>query len=334
MSGQKRIELLELLKEEAMEIDRYMQQDLQGVEPALDGRLERILEYGLFTGGKRVRPLLAVIASRLCGRRDEEVYRLAIAFEYLHAATLFHDDIIDSSEIRRGKPSVVKQFGLAEAILAGDFLHAHAMAIVGELAGRQGLAIFCRATKGMVDGEFMQLHNTRRKSLSEVEYFQTIMGKTALLIATACEVGAGFGGGNATQIEALRVYGESIGCAFQIVDDLLDYSGDSEVTGKATGIDLLEGKITLPIIFAAEQADRVDRDRLIEIVATPELAAVSFAEVKAIIEKYGGFATARARAQSESEKALAMLDQFPGEAVATERAMLESLALYVVSRQK
>lgn len=322
------------VKAEAAKIDEYMRADLAGLQPASDELLLEVLGYGLFNGGKRIRPLLAVFASRLCGNRDEDVYRLGCAFEYLHAATLFHDDIIDNSETRRGKKSVHKQFGTIAAILAGDFLHALAMSTVGRFSGSKGLEIFCNATTGMVDGEFMQLRNATKHNLSELEYYNAIMMKTGLLIAAACEVGAIYGGGTVEQIKALRDYGVNLGCAFQIIDDLLDYLGDPAKTGKAVGNDLVEGKVTLPLILALNSAAEKDKERLLTILASRDERSIYIKEVSDIIENVGGFAAAGKKAVAAVENALAALRVFAGPANRHERDVLEGLARYVLTRDK
>lgn len=326
-------ELKAAVKAEAAKIDGYMRQDLAALEAARDGLLCEVLEYGLFNGGKRIRPLLVVLASRLCGNGDEDSYRLGCAFEYLHAATLFHDDIIDNSAMRRGKTAVCRQYGTTQAILAGDFLHAMSMATVGRLAGPRGLEIFCNATIGMVDGEFMQLRNAAKETLGEPDYYHAIMRKTGLLIAAACEVGALYGRGTDAQVEALRLYGVHLGCAFQIVDDLLDYQGDPARTGKAVGNDLVEGKITLPVILALQMAGEEDRRRLAALLAK-DVRAAAVAEVTAIVSRVGGFAAARARAESEVASAVEGLRIFDLPGQQGERRIFEQLARYVLAREK
>lgn len=322
------------VKTEAAKINEYMRTDLARLESATDDLLLEVLEYGLFNGGKRIRPLLAVFAARLCGNAGDDVYRLGCAFEYLHAATLFHDDIIDNSATRRGKKSVYKQFGTIAAILAGDFLHALAMSTVGRLAGANGLEIFCNATTGMVDGEFMQLRNATKHNLSELEYYDAIMMKTGLLIAAACEVGAIYGGGTREQVKALRDYGVHLGCAFQIIDDLLDYCGDPAITGKAVGNDLIEGKVTLPLILALSGAVGRDKGRLLTILATKDARAASVSEVSEIIENAGGFAAARNQATASVHQAITALQIFPAHTCLYERNVLEGLARYVLARDK
>ncbi|MDK9709003.1 MAG: polyprenyl synthetase family protein [Desulforhopalus sp.] len=326
--------VLAAVRSEATKINEYMRADLADLQSTTDGLLFEVLDYGLFTGGKRIRPLLAVLAARLCGSCGEEAYRLGCAFEYLHAATLFHDDIIDNSVTRRGKKSVCKQFGTVPAILAGDFLLALAMSTVGKYAGDKGLAIFCGATTGMVDGEFMQLRNASKHNLSELEYYDAIMMKTGLLIAAACEIGAIYGGGTPGQVKALRDYGVNLGCAFQIIDDLLDYLGDPARTGKTVGNDLVEGKITLPLILAMNSAAAGDRERLLAILANKEERSECVQEVSDIIARSGGFTAAREKAKAAVENAIASLQEFQSPKTLFERNVLEGVARYVLTRDK
>ncbi|BHH84390.1 polyprenyl synthetase family protein [Desulforhopalus sp. 52FAK] len=326
-------DLLEVVKKEAAVIDRYMREDLGAMQSAIDPLLNKVLEYGLFNGGKRLRPMLVVTCARLCGMTSVEVYRLAIAFEYLHGATLFHDDIIDDSATRRGKAAVHKQFGVVAAILGGDFLHAHSMATVSKYAGAKGLASFCTATMGMVDGEFMQLQNADKHNLSEIDYYNAIMGKTGLLIASSCEVGGIYAGADDTSVAALRSYGEHLGCAFQIIDDILDYLGDSAATGKAVGNDLAEGKMTLPLIIALTKADESDRQYLMEGLSSAS-KDLSVDKVIDIIEKYEGFTAARNQAELAIKKAFAELELFSGPEVQRERDFLQKLGQFVLKRNK
>lgn len=326
--------LMAAIHEDAARIDAAMHADLDRLAPGMDGLLSEVLEYSLFNGGKRIRPLLVVIAARLCGRDDAEVYRLAAAFEYLHAATLLHDDVIDNAATRRGRPSVNAQYGLVAAILTGDFLHARAMAIVGQLAGNEALALFAGAAAGMVDGEFMQLRNAGRYSLSEEDYLNAIMGKTGLLIATACEIGVLCAQGRERERLAMREYGRHLGCAFQMIDDLLDFRGEMGKTGKPVGNDLVEGKMTLPLIMAIQRASLQDRGCLLEIIGNEALRRQSFPEVYRLIEKYDGFAATAKKAEDAVQMALTQLEVFPEDTGAREKTILRGLAQYVLRREK
>jgi len=327
-------QLLAEIKKEASKIENQMRSDLIELRPVIDDFLAEILEFGLFNGGKRLRPLLVVVASRLCGSSDEGIYRLACAFEYLHAATLFHDDIIDNSDIRRGKPTVNRKFGTTAAILAGDFLHAYAMSSVGRFSGKEGLRVFCEATTGMVDGEFMQLRNSENHNLSELDYHDVIMGKTGLLISAACAIGAIYGGGSSERVLALQTYGENLGCAFQIIDDLLDYQGDSAKTGKPVGNDLLEGKMTLPLIITLNKAADSDKKDILTVLADGKNREKFVTEIYQLIEKYNGFNLARGKAEEAVATACSALQVFNGKATFFERELLEGLANYVLIREK
>jgi len=326
--------ILAEIKCEAEKIDNFIRVDLEKIRGETDPLLGEVLEYGLLTGGKRIRPLLVVLAGRICGAKNDDVYRLGCAFEYLHAATLFHDDIIDGSELRRGRPSVFAKFGVVSAILAGDFLHALSMSIVGQMAGSRGLDVFCKATTGMVDGEFMQLRNTENQNMSEADYYDAIMGKTGLLISAACEIGAAFGGGTDEEVQTLKAYGTHLGCAFQIVDDLLDYLGDPAKTGKAVGNDLYEGKMTLPVIVTMSKASSGDRQILAGILTKEERGLADLQIVHELIEKYDGFKMARERAEQEIKRAVTGLNVFDTGKFGDELSILQGLAAYVLERQK
>ena len=327
----KSFDIVEKIKQEAGKVNRCIEMDLQLLRKSMEPLLCEILEYGLLAGGKRVRPLLVVMAARLCGNNSEQAYRLGMAFEYLHVATLFHDDIIDNADFRRGRESVAKKYGNGIAILAGDFLHARSMYLVGDIAGQRGLTSFCNATSAIVDGEFLQLKNAAEYNLSEFDYYKAVMGKTGVLIASACEVGAIYGGGNDKQINGLKTYGEKLGSAFQIIDDLLDYLGDSEKTGKAVGNDLAEGKMTLPLILSLSAADGPDQARVQSVIADDLLRTSSFDEVRKFIEKYNGFVKARNYAEQDITEACQQLEMFD-KIMQEETAFLGGLAQYVLAR--
>lgn len=328
-------QLLQAVQPEIEEINREIEMDLDSLRGKYDPLLIEILQYGLLGGGKRIRPLLAVIAARLCGGgADRHIYRLAIAFEYLHMATLIHDDVIDNSENRRGRSSVFKKFGLSAAILAGDFLHARSMSIIGELGGSKALKIFCKATGGMVDGEFLQMRNAHNFNQSEEDYFLAIQGKTALLIAATTEIGALMGGGGEAEQAALHRYGANLGFAFQVVDDLLDYLGDEQKTGKPVGNDLVEGKMTLPLIHSLHQADESEKEKLLEILQNSEKRSAAYDKVVRIITDHKGFEYSREKAQALVQKAVEEVDLFDQRKVEKEILILKGLASYVLNRDK
>ena len=329
------MELKKVIGQEAAKIDQLMREDIRALEAdGYDPLLIEILDYALLSGGKRVRPLLVVLSARICGCDDDGVYRLATAFEYLHTATLIHDDVIDNAGERRGLASVFKKYGLEAAILTGDFLHAFSMERVSQCGGASALGIFCRATSGMVDGEYTQLRTAGNLDQSEEDYFSVIMGKTALLIGAACEIGTIYGGGDELGRKGLRTYGLNLGCAFQIVDDLLDYQGDPKRTGKAVGNDLAEGKVTLPLIYALQRADVTDRARLLSILSDEGLRQQQVAEVSSLIEKYHGFSDARLKAEEMGALAVRALPDVSDATIPPEQKVLVDLCTYVLNRDK
>lgn len=324
--------LLHITQPYIEQIELTMRNDLDELAVSMDSFLIEILEYGLFSGGKRFRPLLAVLAGRLCGCENLSLYKVAIAFEYLHLATLFHDDVIDVADTRRGKPSVCKKYGNAAAILAGDFLHARSMWLVDTFGKTGSLQVFCKATAGMVDGEFTQLRNSFNFNQSEADYFRAIEGKTALLISATTEIGALQGEAQTKEIEALREYGKHLGYGFQIIDDLLDYQGDQDKTGKLIGNDLVEGKMTLPLILTLEKATDNDFQELQAILQDTKLRSTSFQAIRDLINKYDGFQRSRAKAESAIGNALEYLDIFSDSRIQDVEA-LKGLANFTLARE-
>ena len=332
-------QLQKTIAPDVQQIDQAMKEDLEASTVGYDPLLKEVLSYGIFNGGKRLRPLLVLLAARLAATEQnllshKELLQLAIAFEYLHGATLFHDDVIDQADMRRGKPSVVKQFGTISAILGGDFLHSRSMAIVGSIAGSEALQVFCQATNAMVDGEFLQLRNTSNYNLNEEDYFAAVRGKTALLIAATCEIGAMAAGAGAEECKVLAEFGLGLGTAFQIIDDLLDYQGESAATGKTVGNDFQEGKMTLPVILALQKAQAADKDRLLFLLGGGSGKSEDFTEAYGLIDRYNGFGKSRQQAESIIAQALAGLEIFTDLRAEEVKEILHVLARYVLVRKK
>ncbi|MFU8818303.1 MAG: polyprenyl synthetase family protein [Desulfurivibrio sp.] len=339
-------ELKSRLAAEAARLDRVMGADLAAAVEA-DSPLAEVLEHALFAGGKRIRPLLTILAARLTGDPASgpgdpaELDRLAISFEYLHAASLLHDDVIDHALLRRGRETVNTRWGNEHAILAGDFLHARAMLLAGTAGGRESLRLIGTATQAMVESEFIQMAAAARADEREETYFKVLAGKTAALIAAACECGAVAGGGTPEQRRALHTYGANLGLAFQIIDDLLDYQGDPAATGKAVGNDLQEGKMTLPLIIALQQAPPAQRDWLRELLgAGSGERATQLAAVTRILTECGAFAACRRRAEElialGGAGLAACRTPKSAQTTGTEEALVlfRALGHYVLSRNK
>ena len=316
---------------EAARVEEAIRDDLARALDGCDPLLAEVLEYGLLGGGKRIRPLLAVLCSSLCGRRDPDLYRLGAALEYLHVATLIHDDVIDHARTRRGAPSVTARYGMAVAILAGDWLHARSMRLVGELTGQDGLRVFCRATGAMVDGEFLQLRWAGRCKGGRDAYFAVIDRKTAALISSTCRLGAIYAGADSQRQEALEIYGQRLGTAFQIIDDLLDYLGDQDKTGKKVGNDFIEGKVTLPLLLALDRLPPDGREELRGLIRgdrRPE----QIGRLRELVEQGQGFARAREEAEAMITEGMTALTPFAGDE--HYYPLLEAIGRYVLAREK
>ena len=332
-----KVDLLARLKPEIDIADQTMKSDLQNLfsKKLIPPSLFEILEHALFNGGKRIRPLLCILTAGLCGNTSKAIYPLAIAFEYLHVASLLHDDIIDYADTRRGRPAANKVFGLTPAILAGDFLHARSMFLIGTLGGKQSLEIVCSATEAMVAGEFLQLANAQNFNQSENDYFAVINGKTALFVGAVCVTGGLFAGANHEEIEALKTFGANLGKAFQIQDDLLDYLGDPVKTGKTVGNDFCEGKMTLPLIHTLKTAGKTEREFLLDLLrGEKNERSAKLEDAKDIINKSSGFEYGRQIAEKLIATGIAGLDIFTAEHNEQISATLIGLARYVIDRDK
>ena len=316
-------------------VEAAMNAELENHLAASDPLLRDVVRYALFSGGKRIRPFLAITCANVCGRDDEGLSLLAAALEYLHTATLMHDDVIDHAPLRRGRETAVQRYSLADAILAGDWLHARSLYLVGKFTGEVGLDVFCRATEGMVNGEFVQKRLAGDPQAGEADYFAVIRQKTGNLIASSCALGALYAGASPEAVEALQRYGECVGLAFQIVDDILDYTGKETEMGKAEGNDFREGKLTLPLLRALAVAGSEDRAAMLALIAGDREAPEATAQMKEYIEALGGFQSAAETAKSCVADAIAALQSFLARPEsAPHAALLQDLAEYILVRKK
>lgn len=222
--------------------------------------VERISHYIVESGGKRLRPLLVLLAANACGYKGEKHIPLAAVIEFIHTATLLHDDVVDHSELRRGKATANANWGNAPSVLVGDFLYSRAFQIMVEIGKMDVMQVISNATTIIAEGEVLQLLNQRNPDLTEDAYLQVVLGKTAMLFEAATEVGAILAEASADDREAMRLYGRHLGIAFQIVDDLLDYLSDAETLGKNVGDDLAEGKTTMPLIHSMRVGSDEDKE--------------------------------------------------------------------------
>jgi octaprenyl-diphosphate synthase len=269
--------------------------DLEEIEVALEQNLNPYLDlvsqiagHILFSGGKRLRPLLMVLSARICGYDGDYDKIFSTIFEYLHAATLLHDDLVDEATLRRGKPVANSIWGNAITVLVGDFLLARSLAIAAETKQPEVIKVVSGITENMSQGEIHQLMRKGSLDLTEEEYMEIIKRKTAVLFQGTCRAGALIANVSLTKETALSDYGFNLGIAFQMVDDLLDYTLDTATLGKEVGADLKEGKLTLPVIYSLKSADQKDRTHMGNIVKDKNFTVNDFKTLIKMIDKYGG----------------------------------------------
>lgn len=318
---------LALLNEDLVKVEAQFKKDLTS-DAAL---IRKVGEYVFASGGKRIRPMLLLLCSRLSGYRGDYHIGLASVVEFIHTATLLHDDVVDSAVLRRGNASANSVWGNEASVLVGDFLFAKSFSIMVRGGSLPILKVLSEATTMMAEGEVQQLISTCDLDLDEKRYMAVVRDKTAVLIAAACQCGGILGEVTPQQEEALSAFGMDLGIAFQFMDDALDYVADQSEFGKAKGHDLAEGKMTLPLIHALRHCSPEERERVAVIVEQDELPATDFDYVIELIERCGGIDYTRGRARELVAQAKLRLALFPkGE----EREALFSLADYVVSRSK
>jgi len=293
--------------------------------------IRKVGEYVLASGGKRIRPLLLLLSARLAGYQGDRHIGLAAVIEFIHTATLLHDDVVDSAVLRRGAASANSVWGNEASVLVGDFLFAKSFSLMVRYGSLDILRVLADATTTIAEGEVQQLINTCDINLSEENYMKVVRDKTAVLIAAACQCGGILGGCDETQQRALSEFGLDLGVAFQFMDDILDYVADESEFGKAKGHDLAEGKMTLPLIYAVSRCSAEERVRVEEIIEKDELETGDLDFVVELIERTGGLEYTRERAASLVTHAIGYLDIFSQDVA---KEALCELAEYVVSRRK
>ncbi len=293
--------------------------------------VNQVSSHIIFAGGKRLRPLLTVCAAKLCDYNSEDIYDLSAVPEYLHAASLLHDDVVDAGEMRRGKTPAYKIWGNSAAVLVGDFLYARAIELATRFEDIRIARAISKTVALMSEGEIIQLLHAKVPSFDEKTYFDIIYRKTAALISTSCRIGAIMAKGSLDEIEALSNYGLCIGQAFQMVDDVLDYTADSSEFGKVIGTDLAEGKLTLPIVVALERASRKNRDRLMNLLCQGYASMSDFNWVRELLMETGGIHYTIKKARGLVDLACESLDIFPDSLI---KSNMKVLALYVLERKK
>lgn len=291
--------------------------------------VEKIAQYIIESGGKRLRPLLVLLSSQAVGYNRDDHLKLAAVIEFLHTATLLHDDVVDTSDMRRGRSTANARWGNAPSVLVGDFLYARAFEMMVELESLSIMNVLSHATAVIAEGEVMQLMNVKNPDLTEEQYMKVIHNKTAMLFEAASHTGALLAGAETEQEQALRDYGKHLGLAFQLVDDVLDYRGDAETMGKNVGDDLAEGKATLPLIYAMANGSDQERQLIRQAIRKGGLDDLS--GILAVVENSGALEYTMSRARAEAAMAADCLTGLPDSAHKTALELLTEVAVARVS---
>ena len=322
-------------RDTSLQFDQFVSQ-LAEVEALIEeklhsdvSRVTTVARHIIGGGGKRLRPLVALAASRLGGREVPGSIALAVCVEFLHTATLLHDDVVDESSMRRGRTSANALWGNATSVLVGDFLYARAFELMVSLRSFDAMEFFARTTCLMAEGEVLQLVHANDLDCAESIYFRIIQAKTAELFIAAARVGGIIADLSTESIQALETYGRSLGFAFQLVDDVLDYDSSLAILGKSPGDDFREGKVTLPIILALKHADKADRVFWERALNPATQAPDDFERSIFLLKKLNIFEDVLERARSYAAQARAALSPFPH---SPEKDFLMGLTDYCITR--
>lgn len=317
------------------DIKSLIQDDFSSVDATIRAELRsdvalinQLSGYIINSGGKRLRPIMTLLAARACGYTGMDHTKLAAVIELIHTATLLHDDVVDASDLRRGRETANNLFGNEAAVLVGDFLYSRSFQMMAQVQSLAVMDIMAEATNTIAEGEVLQLMNCHDPDVDEQRYTAVIARKTAKLFEAAARLGATLAGAPDNVHQALADYGMALGIAFQLVDDALDYSANSDDLGKNLGDDLAEGKPTLPLLRAMQQAN--DKDAALIRAAIKTGGREKIAEVTAIIQSTDALEYTRLRAVEQADKAAKKLETLPASPY---RDALEALCLLAVDRK-
>lgn len=317
--------LLVPVKNEVSRLEAMMHSLLSSEVPFV----RSVAEYIIDNGGKRVRPILTVLGAKMSGYTEDRAYHMAACIEFIHTASLLHDDVIDNAKVRRGRPSANAKWGNHVSVLVGDFFYCRASQL---LTAQGDLAILKTVTDSitaLTEGEVLEIVTNAELKTTEQDYLKIIEFKTAKLFAAACKVGGLLGKVSDELVTGLEQYGYNLGMAFQLADDALDYLSSDDVLGKTTGTDLQEGKLTLPLIVALQAGDEKEVQLIKNTLLAERLETTQFQDVHAIIKKYNGFERTYERARWYVQKAKTSLNPFRQ---SLEKDILFGLADYVIQR--
>src|SRR3954467_1470218 len=313
----------DLIADDMLAVDGVIRRRLTS-EVAL---VREVAEYIVGSGGKRLRPAMVILSAGALGYQGSQHHDLAAVVEFIHTATLLHDDVVDASELRRGNPTANALFGNAASVLVGDFVYSRAFQMMVDVKSMRVMQVLAEATNVIAEGEVLQLMNCHNTEIDEHDYLQVIRYKTAKLFEAATRLGAILGGAESALESAMADYGMHLGTAFQLIDDVLDYSGDNKATGKNVGDDLAEGKPTLPLIYAIKHGNATEAALIKKAIEAGGLAELD--HVIAAIQRSGALDYTRRQAEAESRAAGAALALLPNSKY---RDSLLQLADFAVTR--
>ncbi len=296
---------LDIIQTDMLAVDSVIAQRLSSEVPLVS----EVAHYIIAAGGKRLRPALLLLISGALGDTSARRHTLAAVVEFIHTATLLHDDVVDESTLRRGRSTANQQFGNAASVLVGDFLYSRAFQMMVDVGDMRVMEVLSEATNVIAEGEVLQLMNMHDASLDEATYMRVIRSKTAKLFEASARLAPILAGSDAATEAACATYGQALGCAFQIIDDVLDYEGDAETLGKNLGDDLREGKVTLPIIGALRVASAEQQALIRQAIEVGDMTHLT--AIQGIIQSTGALASARRTAMDEAQRAVNALSVLP-----------------------
>ena len=320
-------EALELVKNDIDMVEQFLKDDIKTSVPLIN----EVILYLLSSGGKRLRPVFLALSAKLCGYNGDKIPAMSAVIEYIHTATLLHDDIIDGAKYRRKHPTANSLYGNDIAVLCGDFLYSRSYITLTEYGAKDVQMILSSAALTMSEGEVIQLLKTGDINITFDDYIQIITRKTAVLFSAACEIGGRLAQVDENKIKALKDFGYYLGLGFQMTDDILDYMGDPAVTGKKNGTDLFEGKLTLPVILMLDVVSKEEKQTITDLFTKKERNEKDLEILLSIMNKYNMKEISEKKADEYINMSLNSLDVFENNQY---KDALIALALAMVGRNK
>ena len=320
-------EALELVKKDIDMVEQFLKDDIKTSVPLIN----EVILYLLSSGGKRLRPVFLALSAKLCGYNGDKIPAMSAVIEYIHTATLLHDDIIDGAKYRRKRPTANSLYGNDIAVLCGDFLYSRSYITLTEYGAKDVQMILSSAALTMSEGEVIQLLKTGDINITFDDYIQIITRKTAVLFSAACEIGGRLAQVDENKIKALKDFGYYLGLGFQMTDDILDYMGDPAVTGKKNGTDLFEGKLTLPVILMLDMVSKEEKQTITDLFTKKERNEKDLEILLSIMNKYNMKKISEKKADEYINMSLNSLNVFENNQY---KDALIALALTMVGRNK